>query len=195
MDAAGFVIDGGAAADTAPLLDGAPIAEIRAYHELLAALRQRVDELNISGKTLDVLSGLTDGYFQKLISPRPQRTLGPGMLDTVLGTLGVKLLLMRDEAAEARLHETAAKLNQPLGERKSFQVRKPKVVVLTSATYRKLNQLRKDKLSPERRSEIARQAALARWARTSPDERHALARRMRRRKHKQSRASAAKGAA
>jgi hypothetical protein len=183
MDAAGFVIDGGAAANTAPMSDGAPIAEVRTYFELLAALRERVDELNVSGKTLDALSGLTDGYFQKLIGIKPQRTLGPGMLDTVLATLGVKLLLIRDEEAEARLHATAAKLNQRLGERKGFQVRRPKTVVLTSASYRKLNRLRLERLSPERRSEIARQAAQARWAKTSPDERHAYARRLRARKH------------
>lgn len=42
-----------------------------------------------------------------------------------------------------------------------------------------LSKLRNKKLSPERRSEIARIAVKARWAKTTPEERSAYARKIR----------------
>lgn len=142
------------------------LAEIATYTDLLAALRARVDELKVSGETLDEVAGLTRGYFQKLIGPRPQRFMGPGMLDTVLATLGCSLALIEDKQA-------LASLRHRLKERTEYKVRKPpSVVTFTSRTFqswgRKGNVSRNAKLTAEERSSRARHAAHEKWRKISP---------------------------
>jgi hypothetical protein len=44
------------------------LGHIRSYEDLVAALRGRCDELDISFRTLDEVAGLADGYSAKLRS-------------------------------------------------------------------------------------------------------------------------------
>lgn len=79
----------------------APLAVICNYNELQAALRARVDVMNISRRTLDHLTGLTDGYSEKLLGPAQMRTLGRKSLGKILSVLGLKLVLIEDPDAPA----------------------------------------------------------------------------------------------
>jgi hypothetical protein len=175
MDVAAFIIDGGAA-NTALMPDGAPIAEVHFYHELLAALRQRAADLQLSNETVEATAGLASRYLSKVIGPRPCRSLANGMFDGILGALSCKLVLVHDKAA-------FDKLSHRYVQRQGFQARLSKTVVFTSKVFQKMGKkgaaARTANLSPKRRSEIARLGGLARWAKLSAEERHAEARRLR----------------
>jgi len=180
MDAAGFPIGPGGAAP-ASLPDGARLAEFGEYHEFLAALRQRAATLEISMETVDQIAGLTPRFAQKVIGPAANRPLARGNFDYILGALSCRLILVHDARAFDRLSTRYVHRN----ERK---VRVPVTVVFTGRTFQKIGRLgaaaRAQKLSPERRSEISRQAALARWGKMSAAERRAHARRLRARRGK-----------
>jgi hypothetical protein len=123
------------------------------------ALRRRVVDLNISLETADALSGLNDRYSQKLLGEPPTKR---AQLDTylwLLQGLGLKLVLQIDDLATAKLKDryTPRRLKRVL----------TACVPRTPAYFRRLSQMaavaRRHKLSPERRSELARNAAQARW--------------------------------
>ena len=46
------------------------IANVTSYEELIAALRWRVNELNVAGEQLDDFAGLPRGYLSKLVGAR-----------------------------------------------------------------------------------------------------------------------------
>jgi hypothetical protein len=79
---------------------------IRSREELLAVLRERQAELNISCGTLEGLTLLADGYVSKLISLTPAKQIGPIALGALLGALALKIV--RIEIAEDP--EAAAKV-------------------------------------------------------------------------------------
>jgi hypothetical protein len=76
------------------------------YRGLIETCRQRADELGISRLEIDRIGGLPSGYAGKLLGrdgggPR-QKKMWPVSLEAMLGTLGLKILLIEDEAATAR---------------------------------------------------------------------------------------------
>jgi hypothetical protein len=74
---------------------------ITSLTELLAALRDRRDELNISHEIIDDIAGFQSGYTSKLLAPRPSKNLGYMSLGAVMGALGVGLVLVEDTARRA----------------------------------------------------------------------------------------------
>lgn len=78
-------------------------ATIRTYSDLQMALRARVSALGASLSTINDVAGLTGNYFHKLISPKPLRLLGPMSFGAVLGSLGLKILLVEDAEQMARI--------------------------------------------------------------------------------------------
>jgi hypothetical protein len=67
------------------------LGHIRSYEDLVAALRGRCDELDISFRTLDEVAGLADGYSAKLLAPGSSLVMGRGSFAAVLGALGLVL--------------------------------------------------------------------------------------------------------
>ena len=80
---------------------------IPGYKGLVEACRQRANELGLSRLELDRIAGLPAGYSGKLLGkgngtePNPKR-MWPISLEAMLGTLGLRILLIEDEAATAR---------------------------------------------------------------------------------------------
>jgi hypothetical protein len=73
------------------------------YADLLAALRQRKEELNASMATIDEVAGLPQGYVSKLLAQIKgisRTSLGP-----LLGALGLKLLVVEDPEALDRVRD------------------------------------------------------------------------------------------
>jgi len=73
---------------------------------LVETCRARAEELAISRLELDRLAGLPAGYSGKLLGrdgggPR-QKRMWPAGLEAMIGALGLKILLIEDEAATAR---------------------------------------------------------------------------------------------
>jgi hypothetical protein len=72
------------------------------YSDVIRALRDRTDELQISRGSIDTIAGLSDGYSAKLLSEHPSKVLGPMSMGATLETLGLRLMLVEDTAATAR---------------------------------------------------------------------------------------------
>jgi hypothetical protein len=75
-------------------------------------LRRRADELRLSRRTIDNLSGLPDGYCQKLLGPAKRRKLGMKSLGAILGALGVRLVMVEDPAACETLQRKAPAMRE-----------------------------------------------------------------------------------
>jgi hypothetical protein len=72
------------------------------YGGLLDAFRERARELELSRKGMDEIAGWTDGYAGKLLGGKRRKIIGPLALELMLGTLGLKLILVEDPEATAR---------------------------------------------------------------------------------------------
>ena len=83
------------------------------YGTLVETCRARAVELGLSRLEIDRLAGFADGYSGKLLGKRSVEDVGyprrksskklwPVALEAMLGVLGLKILLIEDEAATAR---------------------------------------------------------------------------------------------
>ena len=83
------------------------------YRTLVEACRARADELAISRSEIDRLGGLPAGYAGKLLGKdavddvgfrrkKSSKKMWPVALESMLGVLGLKILLIEDDAATAR---------------------------------------------------------------------------------------------
>ena len=72
---------------------GRRLATVSDYDELIAAIRQRVDELQISHAVLEELAGLAGGHFGKIVGASRVKTFGPLSLFLILEALAVNLVL------------------------------------------------------------------------------------------------------
>jgi hypothetical protein len=91
------------------------------YRTLVETCRARADELALSRPEIDRLAGLPAGYSGKLHGKGngdKQKRMWPIGLEAMLGTLGLKMLLIEDEAATARtlaLGTSVDRANQRFG--------------------------------------------------------------------------------
>ncbi len=95
---------------------------INDYKALVETCRQRADELGLSRLEIDRLGGLPAGYAGKLLGAAGaggrNKKMWPVSLEAVLGVLGLKILLIEDEAATARtlaLRTPVDRTNQRFG--------------------------------------------------------------------------------
>jgi hypothetical protein len=74
-------------------------AEIHDYAGLRLALRQRVEQLNVSRNCLDSVSGLPSGYVGKILSPYGKKRIGGMSLGLLVRAAGLKMTLIDDPDA------------------------------------------------------------------------------------------------
>jgi hypothetical protein len=67
--------------------------------ELRLAIDARRRELGISMRALDDVAGLADGHASKLLGPSGVKNFGGMSLSSVLSALGLRLVLVSDDAA------------------------------------------------------------------------------------------------
>jgi len=75
------------------------------YRALVDTCKERADELELSRSEIDRIGGLPAGYAGKLLGngfAKRQKRMWPIGLEAMLGTLGLKIVLIEDEAATAR---------------------------------------------------------------------------------------------
>jgi|ERR1700730_11454236 hypothetical protein len=71
-----------------------PIATVRDYNELHAALHARADALSVSRGATDDVSGLPPGYSGKLLGPKSPKLFGVKSRGAILTVLGLKMVLV-----------------------------------------------------------------------------------------------------
>jgi hypothetical protein len=101
----------------------AAVAQVfTSYSTLIETCRIRCDQLELSRAELDRLSGLPDGYSSKLLGRdgcgQRQKRAWPVSLESLLGALGLRIILIEDDAATARtlaLRTPVDRANQRFG--------------------------------------------------------------------------------
>jgi hypothetical protein len=84
--------------------------------ELVAAVRDRRDELNISHESIDHLAGIASGHFSKLVCDPPIKGFGAMSLDAVLHALALRMVVVRieeDPEQRARMEGRWTKRKRP----------------------------------------------------------------------------------
>ena len=136
------------------------LAEVADYSAFLRTVRDRVTSLGITHETLDAISGLQSGYASKILADPPIRRMGPVVLFLVLQSLGLSIAITEDQLGRQLLQNR-------LTPRRSKRVmhRAPRIT-FEHDHFRRIGRMGAAafmKLSPAKRSKIARKAALARW--------------------------------
>jgi hypothetical protein len=99
------------------------------YDGLVEICRQRADELEISRCGIDSISGLAAGQAGKILGRKQKKRMGPVSLGLMLETLGLKMLIIEDEAATARtrsLRTPVDRCNQRFDNKCNSQKQLPK---------------------------------------------------------------------
>jgi hypothetical protein len=139
------------------------VATFDSYAGMLDAIRARVNELQVTGTSLDHYIGLPLGYYSKLAGANPIRRLGMTSFAPILNGLGLKCQFVEDQAATERLKNRVAPRNG------SYVRADATHVVLTFRFMQKIGRLgaqaRIDNSTKQQRQEWARKAAIARWRR------------------------------
>lgn len=100
------------------------IAVVRSYDEFMEALRSRIDELQLTHAAIDHISGVQAGYTSKVLAPNCDartvtgkrasgRTLGRVSFGSILGALGIAIVVIEDEAALERVKRRLETREQP----------------------------------------------------------------------------------
>jgi hypothetical protein len=96
------------------------IATVDDYHGFVAALRTRIAELGTTCTAVDELAGIPDGYLSKCLVPTKDidpmltaRAFGRHSLGPILGALGLKLAVIVDEEATAKIRPRLAPSRWP----------------------------------------------------------------------------------
>jgi hypothetical protein len=159
------------------------------YQGLIDAFRARSNELQIalSGPSVAQVSGLASHYILKVLSPSPapRRRFGAVSLAPILGTLGLKLIVVEDEKAMQRFTSKLEKRQENCVHNNGMQ----SVAVHVALSRRFVRQIgrkgglnsRKYMSSREARA-LARHAALERWRKVAEKEAAAEARKAAKRK-------------
>jgi hypothetical protein len=141
------------------------LAVVRSENDLLAAIRARLDELGTTLAGLDAAAGLPDRFASKLFCG--MRHISPMTLWLILPALGLDVGLIHNPAALAKVRgllEPRKGVNPHITE-VTMARRRMSPWLFDPERGRKAARVRLAKLGPERRVEIATNAARSRWKR------------------------------
>jgi hypothetical protein len=111
---------------------------VQGYQGLVETFRARAAELELSRAEIDRLSGLPNGYAGRLLGSaalapganKQRRRMLPTALDLMLEVLGLKILFVVDEVAEARtlaLRDPVDRANQRFDNKCNSKPQVPKI--------------------------------------------------------------------
>lgn len=143
------------------------LAVVNDYAGFHAALRARVDELQVTFDTIDEVAGFPSRYTSKLLAPGHTKWIGPMSFDALLGVLGLRLIVVEDVEALARVSARLVKRERPLVYTSEGSINERRVMRLLKKRWRTwsstANAIRNLKLTPEQRSRIGKKAIRTRW--------------------------------
>jgi hypothetical protein len=151
---------------TAPRLSE-PFAVVQDHNQWLAAIRRHIQELDLSFETVCDGSGIQSNYLTKILSDPPPKRASPFTMFLIAQFLGLSTQLVESPQLVEMYSKrwTKRKARRPVPTAVSMN----RVIELPPDFMRRISKMgceaRMRKLSPERRSEIGRAAASARWQR------------------------------
>jgi hypothetical protein len=77
--------------------------EATSHNDLVEALRARKEALGLSNAWIEHTIQLADGHCDKVLGPARERGLSQLTIDGLLAVLAIKLIVVEDEAAAARM--------------------------------------------------------------------------------------------
>lgn len=135
------------------------LAECRTFEALRKAFRRRIDELGITYETVDHIAGFTTRYTSKLMSPDLPMNMGIISMETMLGVLGLKLLVVEDADALALVASRHLERQRPPTR---SALRPPfERVVLNGIFMSTIGHLGGKKSAEKRRTAVSRKKALS----------------------------------
>jgi hypothetical protein len=147
---------------------GEVLAVAQSLDELIAALRKRVDQLGLSWESLNALCGVLPEH----IRPKKQgnsRTLGRMSFGTVLGALGLKLVVVEDrDDALAKVRSRLMARDRDNAHAMGTYTWPPRIKGPADNVFavcgRAGGYARAAALTPKQRVKISRAAIRARWS-------------------------------
>lgn len=136
--------------------------------EARRALRALVEASGMAMLTIDELAGLPRGYTAKVLGEPPIRGLSSQSIFLIAGAIGHKIVFMVDEQRAGRIKaHHAYVVCDDRQKRKDAHWRNAWKLSIEKESAQKRGKLggnaRRDRLTAEQRSRIARKAARARW--------------------------------
>lgn len=159
-----------------------PIAIVRDYDGLIAALRLRKAELGLSDDTLESISGLAKGHISKILPASRVKHMGPHTLKLMLGALAVQLAVVVDPEQMARLQNRMERRDEKRvrGEKRTRKQadgsKHQNKWLITKRISPQLNALRHISLDEKAKAKIARLGGRARAKKLSREDRKRIAR-------------------
>lgn len=149
---------------------------VRSYDDLIEVLRKVVTERGITMATIDEIAGLQSGYASKVLAPVPIKHLGPMSFDSIIGALGVDLVVIDNPEKMARMQARHEQRLRGLLSEASQEVVKLRFTRRKLAKMgRKGGKMRLKTISAKKRRIMARRAARARAKSLSPARRREIA--------------------
>lgn len=138
------------------------IAVVSDYDGLIAALKERAAELELTNQTLDEITGLHSGYVGKLFGPRQGRSLGGVSFGLMLQALGLAIVVVEDEKALATVSGRHDKRKRvaPMHAAARTLI---KIPVASTRQARRMARKRWANTTPKQRRAAGRKAAKSRW--------------------------------
>ena len=140
--------------DSGPDATPRPIGTARSYDDVRRIVAEHCASLGMSRTELDIEAGIADGNAAKALARRARKRLGWVTLGRVMAAVGLVLQVAIDPSAQAS--PSARPAREP---RSHWRHQRGPAWGKRMAARRAL------KLTAEQRSDIARNAALARWNR------------------------------
>lgn len=83
------------------------------YQGMVELVRFRLEELQTTHESVDEVSGLHGGYTSKIVAPIPIKSMGKVSMGPILQTLGLALIVVRDDEAFQKIKHRLAKRERP----------------------------------------------------------------------------------
>jgi hypothetical protein len=153
------------------------VATFDSYDGMLNAIRDRVNELQVTGTSLDNFVGLPIGYYSKIAGANPVRRIGLTSFQPIISGLGLTCQFIENKAATERLKKRVPVRNG------SYARPTHTFVIVTDRKWRQIQKLGHqarravwNKVTPQQRSDMMRALTLKRWRRLSKKQRSEIMR-------------------
>lgn len=142
-------------------------AVVDCHDQLLAAIRKRIIEFQTTHEAIEDVAGLQSGYLAKILGKPPKKRLHPFLMLILLQALGLKTVLIHDPAFKQKMAHRLPRRRTKRCVRMGGAHHQAIKMELAPDFMRHISRLaadaRRRKITPERRSALARHAAQSRW--------------------------------